>query len=172
VLFGEAVYTQQNPATDFKPITTYYLDPVMKVMEDQQTTSAAVPDAILGAIRTNMDALGYQEVGAGLVNPPDTADVGVHVSLLKGTGAVYYPGYWCDYWTYYGCYYGWSYAGTYRFGSVVLDMGDLRPPPPSQLQVLWGAMVYGVASTTATDIPRAVDGVNRAFAQSQYLDTH
>jgi hypothetical protein len=103
--------------------------------------------------------------------PLATAAVGLHVSILRGTGAVYYPGYWCDYWTYYGCYYSWAYAGSYRFGTVIFEMAQLQPPTPldQPIPILWTSAVYGVATSQPYDVQRVVDGLNRAFDQSPYL---
>jgi hypothetical protein len=84
---------------------------------------------------------------------------------------VYYPGYWCDYWAYPYCYYDYVYAGTYEFGTVVLGMGDLRLPAGGRLEILWTSAVYGVSQGTQINVQRAADGINRAFAQSPYLDT-
>ena len=119
----------------------------------------------------NMNALGYTRVtslpGAGTANT-----VGIKVSALRGSAAVYYPGYWCDYWYYYSCYYNWYYAGSYDYGSAIIEMGDLSAPDGGTLPVLWTGVIYGVATTEFADTPRVIDGVNRAFAQSPYLRTN
>lgn len=176
VVFGEAVYTQPKTGFDFRGLSTFYLSPNMTVKDDNATSTQPVPDPIAAAIRSHMAALGYTEntqPPGGTDLPPPGTDVGIKLSLLRGTGAVYYPGYWCNYWTYYGCYYNWYYAGSYRFGSIVMEMGDLRNSTPGQnLQMLWTAMMYGVATTSSVDVQRGVDAVNRAFEQSPYLATH
>ncbi|BDG05603.1 DUF4136 domain-containing protein [Anaeromyxobacter oryzae] len=166
VVFGEAVYTQQSPGFDFKPLSTYYLDPTMKVVNDTVSTTEPLPSGLQSAIDSHMAALGYTAA------PLAVANVGLHASLLKGTGTVYYPGYWCGYYSYSGCYYGWSYAGSYHFGSVILEMGDLTAPAGGTLPIRWVAAMYGVATTGTVDVQRAVNAVDRAFAQSPYLDTH
>lgn len=166
VLFGEAVYTQQSPAYDFKPLNTYYLDPTMKVVEDSQASNETLPSSVVAAIDANMQRLGYTAA------PLASANVRLDTSLLKGTGAVYYPGYWCDYWYYYSCYYDWYYAGSYKYGTLILQMGDLSTPANQPLQIRWVAGMYGVGETGAVNVQRGVDAINRAFAQSPYLDTH
>jgi hypothetical protein len=168
VVYGEAVYSQGRPNSEFRPLGTYFLDPTVKIVEDTQITPdpTPMPAEIKNAIDTNMAALGW--------TPADlaTADAAINVSLLRGTGQVYYPGYWCDYYSYGGCYYSWYYAGSYRFGSVITEMIDLSVAEPAQAQVLWTSQVYGVATTPQYDLVRVVSGLNRAFAQSPYLDTH
>jgi hypothetical protein len=178
VVFGEAVYTQEKPAYDFKPLSTYYLDPNIKIVEDNTSNEVAMPDTLKSTIDRNMQTVyGWasdQTIGVG--GKPN-ANVRLKAFVLKGTGAVYYPGYWCDYWVYYGCYYDWYYAGSYKFGTILLDMGDLTQPPPTPgepkpLDSLWVGVVYGVATSPTYDTQRILDGVNRAFSQSPYLDTH
>jgi hypothetical protein len=171
VVFGEAVLTQPKPAYDFTPLTTYYLDPKVKVVNDTTSEEVDIPGGLKGVIDNNMVKYGWAAVdtiGAG--GKPD-ADVRLKVFVLKGTGAVYYPGYWCDYWVYYGCYYDWYYAGSYKFGTVIMDMGDLTQPVAEPLKSLWVGAVYGVATGAAYDTQRILDGVNRAFNQSPYLET-
>jgi hypothetical protein len=174
VLYGTAVYTQQAPGYDFKPLSKYYLDPIVNVMNDGNETQDTLPAPVASAIDAHMAALGYEKVNS-LVEAAVTGGVGLRAAVLKGTGAVYYPGYWCDYWTYYGCYYSWYYAGSYHFGTVILEMGDLSgyPPPAQQkLPILWASAMYGVQTTAAYDVQRINDAIDRAFAQSPYLDTH
>jgi hypothetical protein len=174
VVYGEAVYTQQKPGFDFRPLTTYFLDPTVNVVEDGTTNVDTMPDAIKNAIDANMVALGYTAI-PDLATALATGDTGLKMSVLRGSGAVYYPGYWCDYWTYYGCYYSWYYAGSYAFGTVILEMADLAAargqPANNPIPILWTSAVYGVATTPQYDIPRVVDGINRAFGQSPYLDS-
>jgi hypothetical protein len=170
VVFGEAVYTQGAPGFDFKtlnPPATYFLDQSINVKKDNTTEVVPMPAPLANVINSNMAALGYTPA------PLATAQVGLHVSVLQGTGEVYYPGYWCDYWAYYGCYYSWYYAGSYKFGTVILEMaqspGVANPGGP--VTVLWTSAVYGVATTSQFDTQRVIDGINRAFAQSPYLNT-
>ncbi len=173
VVNGAVVITQPKPGFDFKPLATYYLDTTIKVVEDDVSTTDPMPSGIADAITANMTALGYTRVDTGnQLADLQAADVGLKMAVLKGTGTVYYPGYWCDYWYYYSCYYGWSYAGSYSFGAAILEMSDLAnfsTTPDQPLQIVWSAMVYGVASTSAYNTQRAVEGINRAFGQSPYL---
>ena len=188
VVFGEAVYTQGKADFDFKSLAPaagakpkYVLVEQMVVVDG--TTPApqdTLPSSVAQAIRANMNALGYEEVPAtGTIDSQiDAADVALQTALLKGTAAVYYPGYWCDYWYYYSCYYDWSYAGSYKYGSVILQLSDVRlfvpgtPPKNQKLPPLWVGAVYGVQTTPANDVTRAQSGLNEAFARSPYLDVN
>jgi hypothetical protein len=178
VVFGELVATQPAASFDFGTLprgAAYYIDPTVKVLNDQVASEVQLPDAVVNAIAANLNQLGY-------VQTPDLnrADVGLKMSALIGNTQVYYPGYWCDYWYWYSCYYSWTYAGSYSTGTAILDMGDLhsvRPPENTKLQVLWSAALYGVLSDylgtggiSAAGTQRVVDAVNRAFAQSPYLN--
>ena len=189
VVFGEAVFTQGKPDFNFSSLSPgagvkpkYVIVKQVKVIDDP-VTQTDMPESVVQTIRTNMNALGYEEVPSS--NPTtaaevDAADVALQAALLKGSAAVYYPGYWCDYWYYYSCYYDWNYAGTYKFGTLVLGMSDVRlfdpanTVPPGQpgaqrLPPLWVGAVYGVQTQAANDIARVSEGLNVAFGHSSYL---
>jgi uncharacterized protein DUF4136 len=186
VVFGEAVYTQGKPDFDFKTLAPgaqpkYAIVEQMVVVDGTTNPpQETLPSAIAQTIRTNMNQLGYVEVPA--TGTPesqiDAADVAIQAALLKGTAAVYYPGYWCDYWYYYSCYYDYYYAGSYKYGSVILQMTDVRlfapgtPPKGQKLPPLWAGAVYGVQTSSANDITRAQSGLNDAFSKSPYLDVN
>src|SRR5512133_3516918 len=85
VLFGEAVYTQQAPGFDFKPLTKYYLDPVVNIMNDGNQTVDQLPSAIAANIDANMAALGYTKVDS-LAAAAGAGGVGLRAAVLKGTG--------------------------------------------------------------------------------------
>jgi hypothetical protein len=180
VTYGEAVFTQPRPGYDYRPLTEYWIDPNYKEVQDDASTVQPLPSAVVAAIKANMDRLGYvQLTDPGPLPPLGANRVGIHISVLKGTRAVYYPGYWCDYWYWYYCYYDWYYAGSYRTGTVIMEMADLSaavPPSPDTpgqgVPILWLGAVYGILQGAGFDAQRAVDGINRAYDQSPYLDTH
>jgi hypothetical protein len=169
VLYGEAVYTQPRPSFDYQPLGTYFLNAQYLHFEDDLPVTSDLPANVKTAIDSGMQGLGYT-VASGA----DTADVQLGVTVLDGTAAVYYPGYWCDYWYYYSCYYDWYYAGSYKYGTAILEMTDVRGglPEGSDVPVVWIGAVYGVATTPSYDTQRIADGFTRAFGQSPYLDTH
>jgi hypothetical protein len=175
VINGAVVVTQQNTTFDYAAQTSYYLDPIASVVKDdpQNTETLDLRTApynqILTAIDNNMAAAGFA-TKLDALPPAGTADtVGLHITLLQGTVSVYYPGYWCDYWYYYSCYYNWSYAGSYNTGMMILEMSDLSSTSTT-LPVAWLAGVYGVAGSATYNTTLAVQGVNRAFGQSPYLN--
>jgi hypothetical protein len=170
VLYGEAVFSQPKPGFDYTPLGTYFLSPDYLHFEGELPVRTALPANVAAAINNNMVALGYTAAATQL-----DADVQLSVTVLDGTAAVYYPGYWCDYWYYYYCYYDYSYAGSYQYGMAILEMADVRGASgiaTEEVPVVWAGLVYGVATTAAYDTARVADGFNRAFGQSQYLDTH
>jgi hypothetical protein len=174
VLFGTAVYSQPKAGFDPQALGTYYLFTDAVVLGDTatitpQTINLLLPQyaGILDAIDANMQGYGYRKT---LILPPPAGEPGtatIRVAIMSGTAAVYYPGYWCDYWVYYSCYPNYSYAGSYKFGTVFVDMGGFRTD--GKLDSEWIGAVYGVATGVPYDTPRIVDGINRAYAQSPYL---
>lgn len=169
VLYGEAVFTQPKPGFDFASLGgTYFLSDSYVHFVAEAPVTDPLPANVRTAIENNMTALGYT-VAADLAS----ADVALGVAVIDGTAAVYYPGYWCDYWYYYSCYYDYYYAGSYQYGAAILEMSASQGVAPGEkAPVVWASVVYGVASTPAYDTQRVADGLNRAFAQSPYLDTH
>jgi hypothetical protein len=178
VVYGTAVYTQ--PSSGFDPVVlgTYFLDTTIVTKDDSQTPptqTSTMPTNVQNAIASNMTAYGWRRVNTAAEAKAQNGVV-LTMAVVKGTAAVYYPGYWCDYWYYYSCYYSWYYAGSYGFGSAILEMAlaaNYNPggttPPPGPTSPLWGSMMYGVATTQSYDTQRLVEAVNRAFAQSPYL---
>jgi len=173
VIYGQAVITAPKPGFDFKPLGTYYLVPKYSEPRagDLPPTLVDIPAAVVTAIDSAMEGYGYTAATDPVTG--GTPDVVLDMTVLTGTGQVYYPGYWCDYYYYYYCYYDWYYAGSYTYGMAVLEMTDVRGAAAGDtVPVVWAAGVYGVATTAAYDTSRAVEGFSRAFNQSPYLDTH
>ncbi len=177
---GAVVITQQNAGFDYALRTKYYVDPTASVIKDDpnnpDTLDLTQPpyNQILQAIDDNMQAAGFTTKLNALppqITFPLPDAVGVHVTMLKGTVSVYYPGYWCDYWYYYSCWYDWSYAGSYNTGTMIVEMSDFNvASDATSLPIAWLAAVYGVAGTASYNTTLAVQGVNRAFGQSPYLN--
>ncbi len=171
VVNGAVVITQQNTGFEYAAVTSYYLDPLAKVIKDDPQVPEPpmpLPATVVTAIDDNMKAAGFTTKLSSLPPEGTAGAVGLHVTLLQGTVAVYYPGYWCDYWYYYSCWYNWTYAGSYNTGTMILEMGDLSSTGTT-LPVAWLAAVYGVAGNASYNTTLAVQGVNRAFGQSPYL---
>ena len=182
VVLGTSVYTQQAPGFDFKPLNTYYLAPNLENWQDgTQQPDTALPAAATTPITTRMTQYGYTQVGAGALLPPSNADVGMKVALINNSYSYYYS-YCGSYWYgWYGCWPAWGYAGSYSTGTVILVMVDLRsdpnigqdpPPAIAQRPVLWVNANYAVLQGSAANQANLTTALNRAFAQSKYLDTH
>ncbi len=177
----DVIATTFDPNVVFANLSTYAMPDEIVEVTDPDTPpdqadriNATVESAILGAIATNMQALGYTRVAN---NPDGTAPAGVDVQItpfaVQSTwvGGSCYP-YYYD-WYYSG--YGWCYPVYYSYttGSVIVPMIDPDPLLPPNSEPLWIAGINGI---TGTDTPsatasRARNAINAAFNQSPYLNT-
>jgi len=172
VVYGVAVATVPSPGADFTGLATYNLDTTIKVRKDgQDEPSTPMPQSVQDAINGQMAAAGYTATDAA------TADVGLSMTYITNSVDYYYSGGYCDIWYgYYGCYYPPVYAGSYRYGTAILNMVDLALPPSGSAPFpgLWVSFMYGVvteyAGSAAYNTSRLVEGINRGFEQSPYLN--
>ena len=178
-----AVTTLYDKAAPFQSITKYALpDTVLYVpKEEDKEVPEVTQAAILSAIRTNLNSLGWSEVVAPTQNNP--VDVYVTAAVASQT----YVGWVYDYWGYWGWYpywppgygpgYGWGYPGywypySYTTGSVILGMIHNVPQVSGQrVPLIWTGAVNGVLADATTNIAIATAGINQAFEQSPYLRT-
>jgi hypothetical protein len=173
VVYGVAVATAKSPGAEFAGLTTYFLDTTIKVRKDgQDEPSTPMPASVKDAIDAGMEAAGYTAA-------PDAASAAVGLSMTYITNSVdyYYTGGYCDIWYgYYGCYYPPVYAGSYRYGTAILNMVDVTAPPAAGAPFpgLWASFMYGVvteyAGSTAYNTSRLVEAIGRGFEQSAYLN--
>jgi hypothetical protein len=176
------VTTLYDKAAPFESVTKYALpDTVLYVPKDSAEVPAATQNAILSAIRTQLNLLGWQEV----VNPTTSNPVDVYVmtSVTKQKNVILGYGGWYDYWGWYpywppgwGGGYGWYYPGywyaySYETGTVLMQMVNAHPIPSNgnQVQMVWVGAVNGVFENPSTNISVATAGIAQAFAQSPYL---
>jgi len=177
-----SVTTLFDKAAPFASITKYALpDTVLYVpKEEGKEVPAVTQSAILSAIRTNLNKLGWTEVINARTTP---VDVYVTAAVASQT----YVGWVYDYWGYWGWYpywppgygpgYGWGYPGywypySYTTGSVVMGMIDGRPQASGQrVPLVWTGAVNGVLADATTNIAIATKGIDQAFQQSPYLKT-
>ena len=175
-----SVTTLYDKAAPFEAITKYALpDTVLYVpRKDKEEVPAATQSAILSQIRTNLAALGWQEVINARTTPVD-------VYVVAAVTSTTYIGWVYDWWGYWGWYpywpVGWGantnwyyppywYAYSYTTGTVVLGMIDGRPQASGQqVPLVWSAGVNGVLDGQAANITIATAGINQAFQQSPYL---
>ncbi len=180
VVYGKVVVTQHADPVDWNAYRTYSIDPSVVVVDGTgavMTTCTVDGTQLAPTIKANMDRRGYTQVAWGA-----TADLEIKMNARLGTQDVYYED-WCDWYYYYYCYPGWSYAGSYSFGTLVVDMGDVLhagPPqtPPTGLPLVWTNANYGVLASYYTGCAGSGNNVNwsriqgaidQAFAQSPYI---
>lgn len=173
----DTVVTIFDQEADFSAQTTYAMDDtVMHLVEDgdRDDISRAYDDEILAQIVANMDALGYTRIA-----DPAAADVNllVGVSVRDYTGYAYYGGYWGYWYGYYPPGWGWypyypggGYTYSYSIGTIFVLMtnppaldANGKPSAP-----IWIAALNGLADA-GTTVTRIENGIDQAFAQSQYL---
>jgi hypothetical protein len=173
VVYGVAVATVPSPGASFAGLASYSLDTSIKVRKDgQDLPTTPMPQSVQDAIIAQMKAAGYGDAPV-----PTGADVGLSMVYITNSVDYYYSGGYCDIWYgYYGCYYPPVYAGSYRYGTAILTMVDLANPPSGSTPFpgLWSSFMYGVVTeytgSTAYNTSRLVEGINRAFEQSPYLN--
>ncbi|MGX5820358.1 DUF4136 domain-containing protein [Chitinophaga lutea] len=172
------VQTDAASGTNFSAYKTYYISDTIALVSDNKKDSILIgagAQQVIAAIKQNMSARGYTFVPK-IAKP----DLGINTVAFKNVtvGVVYpgwwwgYPGYWDPwYWGwYYPYYYPWSVAYAVTTGSLIGELIDLKNVDASQkLQVIWTFSLNGALGSDQTNTTRAVDGVNQAFTQSEYL---
>ena len=178
-----SVTTLYDTAATFSNIQTYALpDTVVYVPNaDNKEVPAVTQSAILSTLRTQLNALGWQEV----VNPPQNNPADVYVAAYVTTQLnVYWTFIGCAYWCYWGYWpIGWSgsastnwyypggwYPYAYETGSLLVGLADGRAQPSSErVPLIWSLGVNGVLADASTNINIATAGIEQGFAQSPYL---
>ncbi len=173
VINGQAVAAVHAPSADFTQYSTFTVTDKIAVHDNttgvpQEYTKDA--PQIVAQVRKNMEARGYTYVPFS-----PTANVDLVIGLIAYLGNATYGGYYCDwyYWGYYPYSCGYYYYGTYNYGTLLLDMGDLKNAPPqtpgATLNSVWGSAIYGVLGTQGYNVSNVLAGIDRAFNQSPYL---
>jgi hypothetical protein len=176
VINGQAVAAVQKVGTDFKQYTTFTVANTIQIIDNTTGTPSdpITVDApeLADAVASNMTARGFTRVPFA---PGVNADLVLGMVAYKGNAV--YGGYWCDwyYWGYYAypCYP--YYYGSYTFGTLVLQMADFKNAPPQvpgntqPINNVWASAMYGILGTTAYNRSIAISSINRAFAQSPYI---
>jgi hypothetical protein len=185
VVHGVAVVTQNQPTANFASFSTFSIDPMISVVDQTgSVTNQFTVDGtqLVPTISNNMKQRGFTEV-PWTGNPTTTrADLQIKMEAHLGSADLYYPGY-CGWYPYYYCYPGWTYAGSYNFGTLVVTMGDAKSaqgaPAAGAIPLVWTAINYGIlasyytpgvpGSGTNVNYGRLQEAINRAFAQSPYI---
>lgn len=187
------VYTNHDTEASFSTIDTYYIpDSILligKEKVDQAGNKEAVywkdgdAQALINAFVVAMNQRGFMRI----TDPEQrsTADAGFQLSYVENT--TYFVGYdhpyWWSYYPYYwepaywGAWYGWYYPFVvtyygYTTGSLLAEMVDLRSEAGQNrsLPVLWNCYISGlIGNDGKINIPRTIEAIDEAFAQSPYL---
>ena len=182
------VSTSFDEDADFTSYTTYTLptdtiglisnvfgDDTIIVVQSGQT----YPRDVINAVKTNMNARGYQ-----LVARTDDPDIALNIFVVKNLNIFqqvnYYPGYYGYPGYYYPSYYGYNYyygypsVSTYAQNSGVLavEIVDLKNVnPQNQVKVIWNAYMGDVFSSI--DLRgQSEAAIDQAFSQSPYVSSN
>lgn len=172
----DVVLTYFKDEYDFASKQTYARpDRIVKVTGNLEDGDEPVfiPDAtatlILNQIDKNMTDLGWQKVGIN-----EDPDVLLAPASWESTTIVYYYDYW--YWWWGGYYPGWgyypAYVSSYSTGTLVMGLIDPAVTGANGNPVVqWTGAVNGIMTWTY-DANRVNTAIDRAFAQSPYLQTN
>ena len=172
----DIVLTYFKDNYDFASKNTYAIpDRIVKItgnlIDDDEPVFIpdVVAEKILARIKTNMTALGWQQVDIS-ANP----DVLLAPASWETTTINYYYDYW--YWWWGGYYPGWGYppvyATSYTTGTLVMTLIDPDVINANGNPVVqWTGAINGVM-TGAYDELRINNAIDKAFLQSPYLKTN
>jgi hypothetical protein len=178
----DSVTTQHDPAANFAVLQTYALpDSVMELPVSSTPVLDHSNDAeIVARVAAHLDALGWTRVDPST----SAADVDVVVYASLGPSLLYvsypfydgFPGWpgFAGYDSTWGVFYPWARPGQHVLidgGSVRIDMLDARNPDTANrlLRALWSVAVNGLPAGNTSNLQRIDQGIDQAFAQSQYL---
>jgi hypothetical protein len=164
---SDVVATFYESSAEFSQLTTYAISDTIFTIDDNgdivpdddiSTTNA---NQIINSIKSNMAALGFQEITTNQAS----ADVVMAAFTTSSTWVS--GGCYGGYYSYWYPYYGWCYpvAYTYTTGSIIIVM---TIPDASNPETVWIAACNGVISGTVTN-SRINSDINQAFTQSPYL---
>jgi hypothetical protein len=184
--------TTGEPDPLFASADTVFLETTIPVVDDTNsgvTISAAAMDGVVTQIRTNLEARGYAVTLRAPSDPlPPAGALRMGAYALFGSVNMYYSSYWCSWYYYYYCYPTTSYAGSYNYGTVLIETGTSlytpgQPPvtglppgtdPPAS-GLIWTSASYGVfagsstVTTSSPGYPKVLASIDQAFAQSPYF---
>ena len=178
---SDVVVTAFDQNQNFGAIRTWAMPDEVFETEGSDDVTDAFDGLILSQIEANMTRLGYVRERNPEANGADVVII-ARKSRRTTTGWVGggVPG-WCG-WPGWG-FPGWGcWPGFYPWipvsvttGSVFVEMYDpnaavqLPSSSETQLPAVWGALLNGFASGTASNAARISEGIDQAFRQSPYL---
>jgi hypothetical protein len=181
---GGVVATYHAPGVSFGSYSTFAIvDKVGLVTDSAPGPTYVSAPGLLGHITSDLEARGFLKVAdVDPTSPPATppaADLAINVTALEATQQTFgswagYGGYWGPAgWGYPSDVWGYSWTWvpiTYKTGTLLVEMGDLRNESNGQIGVVWTALGYAVSSGNQVyDTSLAYKAVDQAFAQSPYL---
>ncbi|UKJ08620.1 DUF4136 domain-containing protein [Solitalea lacus] len=178
----DVVATIPRKDYNFKQHKTYTLPTRIPIIKGEaplpgDTLLAAVAQPILAEIRTQMANYGYTEIKP---NNPTKPDVALTTAVFETTYVGGYYNYWWDYWGWWywgywgypwgpGWYPGGVYYYTFDTGTLVMNISSPEATADHTTKTIWLGAVKGVLNGTTSNLPRAIDGIGQAYAQSPYL---
>jgi hypothetical protein len=187
----DTVFSFYDDNANFSNYKTYSLPDSVVVLDQlsNQNGTGKFDDEILVRVKSNLDALGYEEEADPTNNVPDVL---VLVSKAINTNVEAYTYY--NWWDYYGWYPYWgaypysygagwspyySWSGTvvysYRTGTLFIEMVDVSASNEANKEIptVWAGAINGLVEGTDAEISARLDTrIDQAFAQSPYLKTN
>jgi len=179
--------TTGQPDPLFANTNTVYLEDTIKVVDDTNsgiTINSGVVTGVLDRITADLNARGYSDVirwnKATQGNPP-AGSLRMGTYSLFGSVNLFYSSYWCSWYYYYYCTPTTTYAGSYDYGTLLIEAGtDLYDPgstpvPGAPSKLIWTGASYGVMSggssitVNSPGYQKALAAIDQAFAQSPYF---
>lgn len=177
----DMTFATRIAGSDFsnKAERTYVMpDSVIDISDPDQIGS--IPDmnpgteqAILNQIKARMADYGYEKRPD---SHRDTVDYAVFAQrLVSNNWVTYYWGGWCGWYPYWcgGWYPGGTTTYNYQTGTLFVNMINLNNSDTTQgvIDFVWEGGINGLLSSTqANTEKRAIEGVNKMFELSPYLN--
>jgi len=178
----DVVYANHDPKFDFSAVHTYLMpDSVMHEIGSGQNEDHTYDAAILSALETNLNALGWTRL-AETGEPADVVILPRVSQQTYGSCASYcwycYWGYWPG-WGYYppawGPGWGWGYppgmvCTSYNTGTLAVSMTAPGKAENNTLPIVWVGILNGLLEGSSASIgQRITTNINQMFVQSPYL---
>ena len=175
----DSVATRHDASASFSTIRTYALPDSIQDVSSPHGHPLPIDHSydaqILARVASHLDALGFQRVDPATTSP----DVSVLVTAtatryVECVSYPFWPGGFSGFDASWSIYYpyGTTCAAVLDAGSVRIEMLDMRTANAStkQLTAIWNASIDGVLEqNNASNVQRAENGIDQAFAQSPYL---
>ncbi len=179
------VQTDYKDGTNFSNYTTVHVSDSILIINNDATTPQVWTDAnaqkLIGEFKAKLQSAGYTVVSG-------KGDLTLQLSGAKNVNIVtgyywwdYYYWGWYDPCYWWGCcdcytpgYYPWYPVTYYAYstGAILGELIDMNNPDSSgKYFSVWSTYIGGVLDdySSTTNVDRALEGIDQAFAQSPYL---